>query len=416
MASLNFQAAFKGRYTRALIAFCAVLAVVSLTRGVANALRPGQSQDFAMVATWSLVWLFGDNPYHLAADVVANYPPHAVVFLTPITFIPPQLAPLIWSMTNVGLAAVAGLLAFRIFNPKAARTAAILFCLLFLSWAGLRVGLGNGQFSLLITIFGLSAVLLADSSSISSGALLGLSLMKPHIGVAFFLWFLLTGKFRAAAISILIALLGALVFAARLGANPLTIATDFLSVLRLQFGGKGFAAGATELRPLFHALIPSFTAAEIVNVIVIIGLLAGIALIAWERHRRGLKHSQLMLLSLTCLWSLLAVFHNSYDLILMVIMLAALCSDHFPRSSASTRFDLAVFWFLQVAMVLEISGLWWKLAKRIDLSAAWLSWPAHFDRVLCLFAFLFVANRVRTARFARQNVPAIDNCLPDPSL
>ena len=84
MASLNFHAAFKGRYTRALIAFCAVLAVVSLTRGVANALRPGQSQDFAMVATWSLVWLFGDNPYHLAADAVANYPPHAVVFLTPV--------------------------------------------------------------------------------------------------------------------------------------------------------------------------------------------------------------------------------------------------------------------------------------------------------------------------------------------
>ena len=414
--SLNFHEAFKTRYPKALIAFWAVVAAVSLSRGVINALRPGQSQDFAMVAKWSLVWLAGANPYYLPANVVANYPPHAVVVLTPLTFLPQTMAPLIWSVANLGLAIFAGVAAFRIFNASAPRAVATLFCLLFLSWAGLRVGLGNGQFSLLIAVFGISAVLLADRGAAVSGILLGLSLMKPHLGVAFFLWFLLTGRFRATAISLVVVSLGVLVFAARLGANPIAIATDFLAVLRLQFGGRDFVGGATELRPLIHALIPSFGVAEIINLAVIIGLLAGIVALALERHHRGLKYFQPTLLQLTCLWSLLAVFHNSYDLILLVVVLAAFCGEDFPRPAERPRFDLAVFWFLQMAMVLEIGGLWWKLSKRIDLSAPLLSWPSHFNRVLCLLAFLFVVNRVRMARTAQQRMPAIDTCLADPGL
>jgi Protein of unknown function (DUF2029). len=283
---------------------------------------------------------------------------------------------------------------------------------MFLSWADLRVGLGVGQFSLLITCFGIGAVLLADRSATASGILLGLSLMKPHLGIGFFLWFALTGRFKATAISLLVALLGVAIFTARLGANPVAVMTDFLSVLRFQFGGRDFAGGATELRPLLHALISNFGAAEMVNVVVVIAMFAGIVVIALDSQNRGQKHFQTTLLQLTCLWSLLAVFHNSYDLVLMVVVVAALCSETFPRPfSESARFDLALFWFLQIALVVEIAGLWWKLSKRIDLSSGLLSLPAHFDRILCAFAFLFVLHRVRSARIAQQRALTTDSNL-----
>src|SRR5256885_5308021 len=177
------------RRTQLLIYCFAVFALLSVGQGFLTSLKPGQSQDLETVRIWVSTWLWqGSNPYLLPSGLTANYPPHAITFLSPLALIPQGWAVVVWSLLNVALAPAIGFVAFRVMNPDAPRRAALLPCLLFLTWAGLRVGLGNGQFSLLMLGFGVFAVWQSERRPLLSGLLLALALMRPHVGGAFFCW------------------------------------------------------------------------------------------------------------------------------------------------------------------------------------------------------------------------------------
>lgn len=403
MAYPNLQTPPAPKHLKVLIPLWGLISLVSLTRGFTTSLKIEQSQDFKFVMNWLSTWISGLNPYHLPPGSVANYPPHTIVFLSPLAFIPEQSAAIIWGGLNLIIAAATGVLAIRIVKPFASRSSTLMFALLFLSWAGLRVGLGNGQFSLLVVFFGLLAVLIADTNWIASGIFLGLSLMKPHLGMAFFLWFVLTRRFKSAVAALGVALLGLVIFSLRIGKNPFQGAADFLFVLQFQFGGERFGAGVTELRPLLHFLVPHFVAAEVLNTVIIVGLLTLIVGFALHRDMRNSGQAEITILHLSCLWALLAVFHNSYDFVLMVVVMAGLYCEASSRTATRTsRYPQIIFWLIQMALVIDVAGVWWKLSKRIDFSGVIGQLLSHSDRILCALVFVLILNRMRLAWIAHR--------------
>ncbi len=383
--------------------FCwSVIAGLSLARGVANSLRPAQSQDLKVVYTWVWEWLRqAANPYAMP-NLEANYPPHAIVFLSPLLLVPRDWIPEVWSAFNLLLAPCVAILAVRLVNPDARRDVVLLFTAMFLSWAGLRIGLGNGQLSLLTMALGLLAVAICDKSPVAAGVALGLSLMKPHVGGAFLLWSFCTRRFRTAVVAIGVTLLGFVVFSTRLGENPGVVLGTFLSVLGGQFSGPFFLQGAVEVRPLVHLLISDFVLAEAAHLAFLVVTLGAVGVASARLSRLSMEQRDAGILQLSCVWALMVMFHNSYDMILLLPVVAGLCAARGnPPSGPWLCRDRWALWLLQLALVVEIPGTWWKWMVKTQRNVSGYEWLGqmllHFDRVLVLTLFLYLLLRIRTS-------------------
>lgn len=388
----------------------AAVAALSLAWGLLTALRPGHSQDFHSIYTWVQTWLRqGSSPYLLPDYIVANYPPHAIVALSPLALMPESWAAGLWACLNVALAPLIAYLAFRALRPGATKSDAVLPCVMFLAWAGLRTGISNGQFTLLVLAFGMLAFLFAEKRPWLGGIFLALALMKPHIGGAFLLWALFTKRWRMLPAAVVLMSAGLLLFSLRLMESPLESVRAFLSVLQHQFGRGAEAQGSValrvvEVRPLIALFIHNEVWAGRIQQLLLLALLGCAGVAARMKSRLSRDELDAAVLQLCCLWMLMSVFHNPYDTILLLPLLMGLWIVSRTKEEArGHRTRQAAVWVLQLAMVLELPGLWWKLSKTYDLSS--LS-PlgvllAHFDRLLVLGLFCYLCRRVWLARSAR---------------
>ena len=394
--------------------FWAVAATLAVGRGFFTSLRPERSIDLHVVYVWIRAWLWqGINPYDPPPSVIentpwwimtANYTPYAIAFLSPLALIPERWVTPLWSVFSVALLVFTALLAFRIFNPDARWKNALLPCLIFFAWVGVRVGLANGQFSLLMVFFGLLMVPIVDKRPYTGGLLLGLSLIKPHVGIAFFLWAVVTRRFKPAVVAVVVTLVGLAIFSLRVNQGPVVVGVQYFGVLRSQFGGEGFAYGVFELRPLLHYLIPNFSLAEALNLAIVVGLAGVVALIAFTTNWVDARQRDLVILQLCCLWGLMAVFHNPYDSVLMLPVMVGLYSYvETAPSPAGRRHARIALWVLQAALLIEIAGRWRALAKVVDLSAyQWFgTLLSQVDRLLVLGFFVFIAYGVALSRLVR---------------
>jgi hypothetical protein len=392
----------------------AAAAIVSLGWGFITALKPGHSQDLMIVNTWLRTWLWqGINPYYLPDTVVlVNYPPHAVVALSPLALLPESWMAAAWALLNLALAPAVGYLALRAPKPAAARREALLLCAMFLAWAGVRNGLATGQFTLLVLAFGLLASLYEEKRPWIGGFFLALALMKPHIGGAFLLWALLTKRWKMLLAACVVMCLGVALFSLRLGESPVGSVRAYLGVMQLQLSRaadpqRSMELRVVELRPLVSLFIQHDAWANRVHQFVLVVLLACVAAAAFLKSRLSRAERDAVVLQLCCLWLLMSAFHNPYDNILLLPVFAALWATaratHPSRSKEHQRTVLV--WVLQLAMVVELPGLWWKLSQAARLSS--FNWAgiffSHFDRLLVLGLFIYLLNRVRLDWLAQRS-------------
>jgi hypothetical protein len=237
-------------------------------------------------------------------------------------------------------------------------------------------------------------------------------MIKPQVGVAFALWAILEGSAAAVWIATVPVVAGTIVFAARLGQNPLTVVALYADVLRHQLSGPGFREGALELRPLVHDLIVNPAIADAVHM----GIVAGtLVLIVWAHRRMSPASRALFLLPLTCLWTLMSVYHASYDLVLLWPVTVAF--SNWQGHVRPHAVLLAAIAFIQLALLVDIPGLWWRLNGRpvsSDHEGALATAILHFDRLLVLALFatvVMVSMRWHPARI--QSVAALpSNAVP----
>ncbi len=412
------------RLKGALVYVWLAIALASLGWGFITAVRPGHSQDLKIIDTWLRAWLWqGSSPYYLPDYIVGNYPPHAIVALSPLALIPESWVAVIWALLNLALAPAVAYLAFRAMKPEAAWRAALLPCAMFLAWAGLRTGIANGQFTLLILGTGLLAFLFEEKRPLLGGLFLALALMKPHIGGAFLLWALFTKRWRMTLWACVLMGLGVGLFALRLMESPFESVGAYLGVLQHQFGRGTNVQGdmslrVVELRPLINVFIQHDAWANRVHQLLLVVLLACAAVVGLMKSRLVAQQRDAAVLQLCCLWLLMSVFHNPYDTILLLPLLMGLWVVSVPSPSGSKKWtDGAALLVLQLAMIIEFPAVWWKLSKRFDLSA--FNWAGvvleNVDRLLVLGLFIFILNRARLYWLAYRESGGAGEMLRQPS-
>ncbi|MBI3316629.1 MAG: DUF2029 domain-containing protein [Candidatus Omnitrophica bacterium] len=377
---------------KALMIIAGFLAIVSIGKGYRNALMPGQSQDLLLVYNWTKIWLWnGVNPYDAS---YANYLPHGLLILSPLTLFSEEWISPIWGVLNLIIAPLIGYLAFRMICPQEPIRKAITFTLMVCTWAGIRVGIGNGQFSLWAFGLGLLAVAISDKKPYLSGILLALSLTKPHIGCAFVLWALFVCKFKILIISVCIMIAGWSLFSLRVLQTPLEVAHSFFVVLEDQFFVSDFFRGNFELRPLIYVFLSDSISAGIVhNIIVVSSLIVIGTIIIRERDKQKLNKS-FFILNLCCVWCLMSFFHNVYDIVLMIPFMADLYGTMISpnRSVILGSLPRAVFWGFQFSFVAHLPGIVWKLTQQTHqiVNLSMIHPLLHFDRLFPLLALAYL--------------------------
>ena len=372
------------RVARLAFLVLTVAACVNLAAGAALALwDPARQSDLRIMYDWCGRWLVGGEGLYTAPDAGTDYPPNAIVILSPVALLPwPWLVPL-WTAFGLALAPVLAYLVVRCVSRGDLFVAAGPM-LLFLCWTSTRTLL---QFSALSMTLAFLSLRLVDSHRLASGALLGLALFKPHIAGPIALWVVVTGRARVAIVAAAVVLIGWTAYDARIGENPLATLDGYRHVLgRLYAGADGFL-GRTGLRAWTRILTADPRAADAWWIAVSALLLAGVWWLAQRDLRRPLEAGGLATVSLLCLWSLLAFYHNTNNLIMMVPAFVFL-------------------WFLDdrpalprrwVPIVLLQAGLTFDVPTRLGPRMLHENWVKvavdDFDRLLVLASFAYVALR-----------------------
>lgn len=367
----------------------AVPAVINVAIGVALLRDSDRWYDFATVMRWSGSWLTADRVWATEAWF-SDYPPHAIVFLSPLSRLTPLSAVSFWAAINIGLALVAPGLAARFVNPRARPREVVALTLLFLCWGSARTLM---QFTLVTLACGLASIVLAGRRPIASGLCLALSLMKPQVAAPFALWILMTGHWRALGTAAATVAGGWITYAAVAQVRLQDLAVQYVAVLRHYYTGAEPMRGVADLRPVILRFVHP-QASDLVSLLIALALLTLLiletrrALDCSGRGRTG--WSLVFVPALTGAWSLLTFYHLTYGFVLLLPASAVLLLLDDPPTAASRK---ALFWVLQAGLILDIPTIWRRVGRAFPRTLDPV--VADIDRVfvLAVFAGLLVLCR-----------------------
>ena len=371
----------------------AIVAVVNVGIGIVLSFDPDRAADFQTVRSWTTRWLFHGDDLYIAADSGTDYPPYAIVALSPISLLRGRTGVFVWASLNLLLLAAAPILAARAVRPRVRAGTVVCLAVVFLAWSGTKTLL---QFSLLGVVLGLAAMTLAERRRDFSGVCLGLAMTKPQIGAPFLLWAILTRRWRVAAICALTILTGTLLFCIRAGVSPLRVATRYMEILTIYYWGTGAFAGVTKVEPLIGAWLAPYST-RIVALVTSVALLAVVCMEGWTRGRR--PESLYPAPALAAIWSLLTFYHLTYGMVVLLPVAAVLL---LAEDEGTARLRRLLFWFMQFALVADLAGVSRRISGRLPSSEPLFS---HYYRVVLLILFVGVWLVLRKTRLAYRKHP-----------
>ena len=368
-----------------VVAFWAVMAAANLAAGVAMTTWADRQIDLDTIRRWGTQWLVeGLNVYAVDWDW-PDYPPHALIALSPLSLLPQPAAVPVWAGLNLALALIVPYLAIRAIRPNVTVREALLPMLMFLCWGGFRTLL---QFSLLSLTCGLLAMVLADRKPVWSGVALGFALMKPQITFPVLLWALFARRMRVVGIALAVVATGFIAFCLRAGAGPLEVIERYLTILRFLYTGNSPMRGAAQLRPLFGTFISNVAVVDILVLVTAVILLAAVCRVGFAEGRLG-RPVCYSAPAMATLWCLLT-FHNLTNSFLMLLPMGAALIYAEERETLALR--RRVFWILQLGLMVDVPNLWRRFGYLTPLPAITSDVVMHVDRgvMLVLFGLTFV--------------------------
>jgi hypothetical protein len=380
-----------------------LMAVINLAAGVVISSWPGRQNDLRTIERWGRAWLVnGSNVYRLDEDLV-DYPPHAIVALSPLGVLPATVSVPIWTSLNLALSVLAVYLAVRTARPKAPLTGiapgasssdagrapgsvfgypdTLLAMAMFLCWGGFRTLL---QFSLLTLTLGLAAIVLADRRPARSGICLGLSLMKPQMAIPFVLWALFTRRLRILMVAVAVVVGGSLVYCLRARVSPGGVFARYLEILGISYWDPTTdLVGLAQTRPLVALVMSSAGSVNTMVAALALALFAGICTLGYVEGRR---RPTLMFSApaLAGVWSLMTFYHLTYGFILLLPVATLLLWVDEPGSQALRA---RMFWVLQAGLMCDLPGLWRRFGVPLHLPSSVGTLMVHADRVLIVVLF-----------------------------
>jgi hypothetical protein len=365
-----------GRWRAALMS----AATINLIVGVALSFRGGRDGDLFQVVRWAGEWAHGLDPYALA-DAGVDYPPWALVMLSPLAWVPNGVLTAFWIAANLGIVAWMVTRLSRWSNaPRARQTllAALLLCA-----ASLRT---LNQFSVLS--FALAIAGAASPSRAIGGTLMGLSFFKPQIGGALALWVWLRGQRGRVLAGVAVVLALTLAFSARAGVDPLTVAREYAASLSSTYSDLSSIPGHTDLRSALTLYAPSLDPGLSLSLALLLFLLVPLGVALW-RSGGALPTGDLEVAAFCGVVSLLATRHLSYDLLLLLPLLVAWRVTPFaeePRSAAQEH--RIAFWVIAALLIVEVPSWYRRLLEPAGLTG--LAFLTELDRALCVAVWVLL--------------------------
>lgn len=372
------------------IVACLLALGLLVVRGIRPAMDPFNNLDTAAFASASRAWLQGHSPYdHPAVDRVFidsgglpqhapttlrpgvylfNFNPGAYALLSPLGAMPYEQAQQAWLALNIvalavgiiatlkasgicpksttGLALIAAALAFGPAHTslKLGQSGTLIFALLALVWWALSIA---------HTTFGPPITRPRRTLDWLAGVPLGVALvLKPHVAGAFWLYHVGRGRWRPALVALLIAGAAVTIGALRLDAAGI----DWLPQWQANQQGL-LAEEANPLRPLrdhpelltgpqlVHLGSPIAVATGNRPVAEAAGLalaaLIALAYAVFDARRgwlRGARRVEMLTLAAVSAVMLVAVYHRSYDAVVLIAVLPVL-ARRFGRSGSPRAAD-----------------------------------------------------------------------------
>jgi hypothetical protein len=380
---------------RAVLVAWTIAAVLNLAAGVVIATHADRQSDFNTMRRWGQAWMTDGANVYLSDPALPDYPPNAIVLLSPLSALSGDAAVTLWVIINIVLAVAAGNLAIRIVEPAASVFAATLPVLLFLCWGGFRTLL---QFSLLPCTLGLLAIVLAERRPVWSGVCLGLALMKPQVAAPFVLWALFERRARMLGIAAGIVLLGVALFCLRAHADPRTVVALYADVLRTYYLGDTDLAGLSDLRPLIAVFIQDLTIVDAVAATACLLLLAAVCALAVGERRRS-NRVIAAAPALAGVWSLITFYNLTYGFVVLLPAAALLLFADDPRTRSLRRTG---FWMMQAGLMVDVPAAWRRAESVVGHHERVGAVLGHADRVLMLLLFACLALFIRRFRLLPQ--------------
>lgn len=370
-----------GRWRAILV----IAAIANVAVGLALSFHGGREGDLFQVVQWAREWMHGLDPYALA-DALVDYPPWALVVITPLAWVPSGVLTACWVAVNLTLVVwLVGMLArwSEPAGPSRVLLGALLACA-----ASLRT---LNQFSLLS--FTLAIAGAAAESRAIGGAVLGVSLFKPHIGGALALWIWLRGERGRVLVAIAVVLALTLVFSLRAGVDLVTLGREYAACLTRAYSDLASIPGHTDLRSALVAYAPSLDLGLALSAALVVILVAPLGLGAWRAGGR-LPGDDLEVAAFCGVVSLLATRHLSYDLLLLLPLVVAWRVEPFggPFDFAQGRAKSLRFWILTALLVLEVPSIYRRVLAPAGFTA--LAFLTEIDRALCVVVWLVLARRL----------------------
>lgn len=328
---------------------------------------------------WGRYWLVeGANVYEPGRWGSVDYPPNAVVLLSPLGLLSLEVAHPIWLLLNLGLAVLAPYFAARFMRPHDPFRVIVLPVLFFLCWGGVRT---LTQFTLIALTCSMAALVISVGRPVVGGLWLGVALLKPQVAAPVFLWTVFTRRWRAVFTSLLV--VGALsaLFCLRSQAPPAWIAARYVETLAVHHTGEAILAGISELRPLIRQAVTDLAEVDAIAISIALGLIAGIIVAGFQE---GASRKRVLYTAppLVACWSLMTFYHLTYGFVILLPVLMLLALNDARRSTLRT----SLFWLLQLGMMFDIPGL----SRRAGFAGTPLftNVLSHADRALMLTLFV----------------------------
>jgi hypothetical protein len=346
-----------------------LVAVASLTFGVWKSLQPAAMVDFQSVAAWSAQLKGGTSPY--LGESVTDYPPWALLTVSPLTLLPAAAQPPFWIGVNVLLACGIALLLTRV-----VATPHPLLLPLLLAASPFRV---LGQFSILSFALAISGA--RHPSPVTGGVLLGLGLMKPQVGGAVLLAHVFMRDWTRVGVALSVPLVLTLIAGLLTSTSPIQMLGDYTRVLEVVHGADVGLPGHTDLKAWIAPLIPAVVTLPGMAALAAV-LLTPMAVVAWRHRGPWSPDGQLEVYALCGVVSLLTARHLSYDFLLLLPVVVA------------WRLGPRLPWLVTtVLLIAQVPG-WW---RRVFEPMGWpveLGVMLEMDRVLCVGLFGLLSWRL----------------------
>jgi len=377
---------------RVVVVAWGVLALLNLSAGIVIASWPERRSDLESLRGWVQQWLIDGTNLYTQPGTLTDYPPHAIVALTPLAVMPEEWIVPVWAAFNLALAVLAPYLALRIARPESPRRALLLPLLMFLCWGGSRTLL---QFTLLALVFSLLSIRLADRRPGWSGIWMGLALMKPQVAGPFLLWEIFTRRFQPIVVALIVVVTGLTIFCVFARTGPLAVIRGYLKILGALYllDEDMRMVGLAQLRPLILLAVPDIDLASALALALAIGLLM-LVVTAGVRERNRPGALWISAPPLAAVWSLLTFYHLTYGYLLLLPVATLLI---FMNDEATRPLRQATFWIMQAALMVDIPGMWPRISGLLfpGQPTPFEALASHADRIqmAALFVCLVVIAR-----------------------